>query len=118
MDNDLMLPTKASVAMIGVRNTEMHLFTWVARSGRRHPVMGWSSYGVVCPSEVTTNGSIDYLADCLFGRDIVSIEPGVIDPSLPLSLGDKPAFVEMVFNMYVAWKEAGYPAQAPAEATQ
>ena len=90
---------------------ELHLFTWVTASGRRCPVKCWNGYGVVCPSEFTTNGNIAYLADCLIGRDIASIEPGLIDPTIAITTGDKVAFVDLVFNAYMAWKEAGYPEQ-------
>ncbi len=77
--------------------------------------MGWDGYGVVCPSEFTTNGSIPYLADCLIGRDIASVEAGIIDPTDVLTKGDKQAFKTMVLDAFVAWKNAGYPSDGSGD---
>lgn len=30
-----------------------------------YPVVAWERYGVVCPGKFTTNGSANFLADCL-----------------------------------------------------
>jgi len=39
-----------------------HVFTLVDPLGRPHRIMRWGSYGVVCPTMVTTNGAPGILA--------------------------------------------------------
>ena len=47
---------------------EIHITSWKGNNSYVSPIYGWKDYGVVCPTECTSNGKAYIVASVIWGK--------------------------------------------------